>query len=89
MKRSELFRDMCSAYDMRSKVGHGGVVADDLFAIIGGDKPPKVQLPEFNAANRLSQRCSESLHRAITICIERETVDFDWVRAVMSSGRVT
>jgi len=89
-KRVKLFQDMRSAYDLRSRVGHGGVVADDLFAIMGGDKPIKgKELQEFNAVNRLSRRCSELLHKAIMICIDREKVDFDWVSAVMSGGRVT
>ncbi len=86
-KRAKLFNEMCSAYDLRSKIAHGEGVADDLFAIIGGDEPPKKQWPEFNAVNKLSGRCGELLHKAIMICIDREMVDFDWINMVMTGGK--
>ncbi len=88
-QRAKLFREMCDVYELRSRVAHGDLVADDLFAIMGGDKPLSKQMPEFNAVNELSRRCSELLHKAITTCIDRGMVDFDWMKTVMTSKQVT
>jgi len=87
-KRIDLNSDMLYAYDLRSKISHGGVVADDLFAIMGNENISKKQLDEFNAVNRLSGKSSDCLHKAITICIESEKVDFEWCKTVMSSKRL-
>lgn len=87
-KRISLNYDMRSSYDFRSRIGHGGVVADNLFAIMGSSNISNKDLEEFNAVNRLSERCSKCLHKAIAICIENEKVNFDWDKAVMSSKRL-
>lgn len=87
-KRINLNSDMLYAYDLRSKISHGGVVADDLYAIMGNDNISKKQLDEFNDVNRLSLKTSDCLHKAIMICIESEKVNFDWCKTVMSSKRL-
>lgn len=87
-ERIDLFEKMKKAYSLRSKVAHGGVVADDLYLLLGSGKSSKKQIDEFNSVNKLSGSCMQYLHMAITKSIAKGDVNFDWTRSVMSGRQV-
>ena len=87
-ERTKLCKKMKNAYKLRSKVAHGGVIADDLYMLLGSRQPSKKQIDEFNSVNKLSGLCMQYLYKAISLCIAKGTVDFDWENSVMSGGPV-
>ena len=87
-ERTKLCKKMKNAYKLRSKVAHGGVIADDLYMLLGSRQPSKKQINEFNSVNKLSGLCMQYLYKAISLCIAKGTVDFDWENSVMSGGPV-
>jgi dsDNA-binding SOS-regulon protein len=87
-ERTKLCKKMKDAYRLRSKVAHGGVIADDLYMLLGSEQPSKKQIDEFNSVNKLSGLCMQYLYEAISLCITKGTVDFDWENSVMSGGPV-
>lgn len=87
-ERTKLCKKMKNAYKLRSKVAHGGVIADDLYMLLGSRQPSKRQIDEFKSVNKLSALCMQYLYKAISLCIAKGTVDFDWENSVMSGGPV-
>ena len=88
-ERINIFEKMKKAYSLRSKVAHGGVVADDLYLLLGSGKSSKKQIDEFNVVNKLSGLCIQYMHMAITKWINKGIVNFDWKRSIMSGRHVT
>jgi len=87
-ERTKLCKKMKNAYELRSKIAHGGVIADDLYMLLDSRQPKKKQIGEFNSVNELSGLCMQYLYKAISLCITKGTVDFDWENSVMSGGPV-
>lgn len=87
-ERINLFDNMKKAYDLRSKVAHGAIVADDLCLLLGNGKLSKKQIDEFNSVNQLSGLCMKYLHMAIKKCIAWGTANFDWKISLMSGRKI-
>lgn len=80
--RINLQKEMRDAYDLRSQVAHGQVITDDFdqirSKISSGQQPSKKEMGTFNSIQRLRRKTSTLLHKAILMCIEKQTTDFDW-----------
>lgn len=87
LERKLLFNDMKRAYKFRSLVAHGSIIADELDSIIANatSQIDSKGIKDFNEIQRLRPRIRNSLHKAILICINDQTTEFDWDSAIMSA----
>ena len=88
-QRLSLQKDMKDAYDFRSKVAHGLVMTDKIDSLVSqasiGHKLTQKQLRELETVLKLRLLTRSLLHRAILVCIDRQTANFDWDSALLSS----
>jgi hypothetical protein len=88
-QRLILQKDMKDAYDFRSKVAHGLVMTDEIDSLVSqapiGHKLTQKQIGELKKVLKLRLLTRALLHQAILVCIDRQTTNFDWDLALLSS----
>jgi hypothetical protein len=86
-KRISLLKEMKEAYKLRSDVAHGNKVADFFDSIVTPfhQQNLKDKVKNQMRALTLYQKTQDSLHKAILICIEEQTADFDWDSTIMGT----
>lgn len=88
-QRLSLQKDMKDAYDFRSKVAHGLVMTDEIDSLVAqasiGHRLNRKQLKELEIVLKLRLSTRYLLHRAILVCIDGQTTNFDWDSALLSS----
>lgn len=86
IKRAHLLKDMKDAYDLRSEIAHGAIVADDFDTTISLDKQPKNKdIEKIKKIQKLEPKVMKLLYKAILICIDKETTDFNWDSSLMGT----
>lgn len=90
-KRIQLQIDIREAYRLRSNVAHGSAIIDDEDSIISkrylrGKEAASKDYRELNKNRKLRQISRDSLYRAIIICIQQNTTNFDWDSALMGKN---
>ena len=88
-KRIKLQKKMRKAYDYRSRIAHGSVIADNLESIISDIKlaqqRKEKKIKQYREIQELRILTRLLLHQAILICIEKQTTEFDWESSIMST----
>jgi hypothetical protein len=87
-KRENLQKDMREAYNLRSDVAHGSIIADDvdtIFSKINRGQQPKKEMDQYNKVQQMRTMTRKLLHKALLVCIDNEKTEFNWDSALMGT----
>ena len=79
---------MGKAYNLRSAVAHGSLIADDfdtIFSKINRGQQPNKEMDQYNMIQQMRTMTRKLLHNALLVCIDNEKIEFDWDSALMGT----